>query len=46
MTEEDRKLWQEAMKKIMVIVEDLADLQKRLFKLWDEVDKKLNNKET
>ena len=46
MNEADRKEWQEIMKKIMVIVEDLADIQKRLFKLWKTVDEKLNSKET
>jgi len=30
----------------MVIVEDLADTQKQLFKLWNKVDEKLNEKET
>lgn len=46
MTEEDRKEWQDMMKKIMVLVENAADLQKQLFKLWKEVDEKLDRKET
>lgn len=45
MTEEDRKEWQDMMKKIMVLIEDAGEFQKRLFKLWKEVDEKLNRKE-
>lgn len=46
MDEDERKEQQDMMKKIMVIVEDVADIQKRLFKLWKKVDEKLNEKET
>ena len=46
MLEDDHKIWQETMKKIMVLIEDAAEFQKQLFKLWNEVDKKLDRKET
>lgn len=46
MLADNRKEWQEMMKKIMVLIEDAAEFQKRLFKLWKEVDKRLDKKET
>lgn len=46
MLEEDLEKWQEMMKELMVLKEDFADFQKRLFKLYKKVDEKLDRKET
>lgn len=38
----DREEWQELMKVVMVLQEDIADVNKRIFELWKKVDEKLD----
>lgn len=45
MTEDDRQAYQDIMKEIMIIRAEVAELQSRLFIIFDKVDEKLNRKE-
>ena len=45
MTDEERQQWQDMMKDLMVIKEEVAALQQKIFDLYQKIDGKLDGGE-
>jgi hypothetical protein len=45
MAQDDRRIWQDMMKDVMVLQARQKELSESIARLWEKVDKKLNGKE-